>query len=266
MTLPDDGALIGWSMAIALEDGFDAPWYRPLLSISVILSVVLSLLLLSILVEKQQHKNLLQEILPAKALNSLQKSGMFVQEFPLVTIFFSDIIGFTSMSAEMQPIQVMKMLNSFYTEADKLAIKNKVYKIKTIGDAYMCVGGCPDKCSAVEGAERVAMFALDMIELAKRFRTDDGSEICIRAGIHSDAVVAGVIEKKRPQYTLFGDAVNVASSMESTSEKMKIQCSHVTAHLLKKGPSNHKFSLLKKGDMILGQGCFTTYFIDRALE
>ncbi len=106
-----------------------------------------------------------------------------------------------------------------------------------------------------------------MIELARRFRTDDGLEISIRAGIHSDAVVAGVIEKKRPQYTLFGDAVNMASFMEATSEKMKIQCSHVTAHLLKTAPNRHKFTLIEKGVVELTeQARFTTYFIDRSTE
>jgi class 3 adenylate cyclase len=128
----------------------------------------------------------------------------------------------------------------------------------------MCVGGCPDKCSAFEGAERIALFALDLIELTKRFRTDNGSQITIRAGIHSGAVVAGVIEKKRPQYTLFGDAVIVASSMETHSEAMKVQCSHVSSHLLKSAP-NYRFSLVENGIVELTeQGRFKTFFIERA--
>jgi class 3 adenylate cyclase len=253
-------------MSVAYSDGFGAPWYSPIISVCVILSIVLSLMVMLILIEKQQHKNLLHEMLPAKALKKLETQGVFVKEHTMVTIFFSDIVGYTSMSADMRPIQVMKMLNSFYTEADKLATKNKVYKIKTIGDAYMCVGGCPDKCSAFEGAERVALFALDLMEFVKKFRTEDGSQISLRAGIHSGAVVAGVIEKKRPQYTIFGDAVNVASSMESSAEAMKIQCSHVTSHLLKSAP-NYRFSLVEKSVVELtDHGQFNTYVIEGASE
>jgi class 3 adenylate cyclase len=255
-------------MAVAYDDGFKAPWFGAVTATSIILSVVLSGMLLCVLIEKQQHKILLQDMLPAAALKKLEKGSVYAREYPMVTICFSDIVGYTSMAADMRPIQVMKMLNSFYSAADKLAEKNKVYKIKTIGDAYMCVGGCPDKCSAFEGAERIALFALELMDLVKRFRTDDGLQITLRAGIHSGAVVAGVIEEKRPQYTIFGDAVNVASVMESSSEAGKIQCSHVTSHLLKYTP-NYSFSLVERSyvEHSDDQEKFSaTYFIEGVTE
>lgn len=232
-------------MSVAGDDGFEAPWLDIAIATSVLLSFVLSSMLMCILIEKRQHHNLLHEMLPAKALKKLEKGGVYVKEYSMVTICFSDIVGYTSMSADMRPIQVMKLLNAFYTEADKLAVKNKVYKIKTIGDAYMCVGGCPDKCHASEGAERAAMFALELIDLVKRFRTDDGLQITLRAGLHSGAVVAGVIEQKRPQYTIFGDAVTVASAMESSSDAMRIQCSAKTSSLLAEAP-HYNFSIVEK--------------------
>jgi class 3 adenylate cyclase len=204
-------------------------------------------------------------MLPAKALKKIGKGGVFIKQYHMVSIFFCDIVGYTSMATEMQPIEVMEMLNSFFKEVDILAEKHKVYKIKIIGDAYMCVGGCPDRCSAFEGAERVASFALDLIEFVKSFRADDGLQISVRAGIHSGAVVAGAIERKRPQYTIFGHAVDVASSMESSSHVMKIQCSHVTSNLLNQAP-NYGFSLVERGFTVNSKelGQFKTYFIEGA--
>jgi class 3 adenylate cyclase len=236
-----------WTIGVAYEDGINAPWYQWAIAASVILSTVISILLGFILVQKQQHSNLLTEILPPKAITKLQNNIVVVDKFNMATIFQSDIIGYTSMSAEMTPIMVMKMLNSFYEGVDKLANKHKVYKIKIIGDAYVCAAGCPYACSGPDGAERIALFALDIMEYTKNFRTDGGAEISLRAGIHSGPVVAGVVGKLRPQYTLFGNSVTVAAKMESTSSKMKIQCSNITWQLLQSAPRySFTFSNVKK--------------------
>jgi class 3 adenylate cyclase/sensor domain CHASE-containing protein len=255
-----------WTMAVAYDDGFGAPWLGWAIAISVMVSIAFSVVLLVILLEKQEHKNLLHEMLPKKALKKLARGGMVIDEYKMVTIFFSDIVGYTSMTADMQPITVMKFLNSFYIEVDKIADRYKVYKVKTIGDAYMCMGGCPDKCSVAEGAERVALFALDLMELVKSFRTEDGVQIVIRAGIHSGPIAAGVIERKRPQYAIFGDSVNVASSMEQYSKPMKIQCSDRTAHLLRQAPSYY-FSVKERGKVsIKDLGRIHTWYIEGAKE
>jgi atrial natriuretic peptide receptor A len=143
--------------------------------------------------EKQAHQDLLSEMLPKKALQKIQRGETVVEKYSMVTVFFCDIVGYTSISADMRPIQIMKMLNTYYSEVDKLANKHKVFKIETIGDSYMCVGGCPDRSLGPEAAEHVAVFALELIELVKNFSMEDGSQILIRCGINSGPVVAGVV-------------------------------------------------------------------------
>lgn len=225
-----------WTIGVAYNDGVEAPWFHWALAVSILLSIALSLLLFVILIEKQQRRELLQQIIPDQAIKKLQRKQVVVDKFNMVTLFQSDIIGYTSMSAEMTPIKVMQMLNSFYNGVDKLAMKHGVYKIKTIGDAYICVAGCPDVCSGPDGAERIALFALDMMEFTSNFRTEEGAEISLRAGIHSGELVAGIVGFLRPQYTVFGDTSTVASKMESSSKRMKIQCSDVTWRLLQDAP------------------------------
>ena len=234
-----------WEMSVGYENGLEAPWKGAGIAISVILSFVSSIMLMLILIEKQNHLNLLREILPKKAMKKVQKGETCVERYRLVTIFFSDIVGYTAMSSNMSPIQVMKMLNQFYSEVDKIADKHNIYKIEVVGDAYMCVVGCPESCVAPEGAERIVLFALDMIALVETFRMDDGSKIFVRAGIHSGPVVGGVVGTKRPHWTIFGDTVNTASRMESTSVKMKIQCSDLTHRLLQDAP-NYTFEFTGK--------------------
>jgi len=107
----------------------------------------------------------------------LQRGQTVLEKFNLVTIFFSDIVGFTNMAGNMTPIQVMKMLNELYTELDKLVEKHHVYKVETIGDAYMVVGGAPNRVPAPLAAERVALFALEAVNFVRKFRTKDGNQV-----------------------------------------------------------------------------------------
>jgi atrial natriuretic peptide receptor A len=214
-------------------------------------SFFLGLLTASTLVERQLHRNLLYKMMPRRAIAKLRRGQTVLEKFNLVTIFFSDIVGFTSMAGNMRPIQVMKMLNELYTELDKLVKKHQVYKVETIGDAYMVVGGAPDRVPAPLAAERVALFAIDAIELVETFRTKDGDRLFIRAGLASGPAVAGVVGQAMPRYCFFGDTVNFASRMESTSKKMRIQCAYITYRLLQDSPNMH-FNLVKRveGDIV----------------
>ena len=168
-----------------------APWYNSAVVCVVLGSLLFGLLTASTLVERQLHRNLLYKMMPKRAIAKLRRGQTVLEKFNLVTIFFSDIVGFTSMAGNMRPIQVMKMLNELYTELEKLVKKHQVYKVETIGDAYMVVGGAPDRVPAPLAAERVALFAIDAIEFVKTFRTKDGDQLFIRAGLASGPTVAG---------------------------------------------------------------------------
>lgn len=221
-----------WTISVAYRSGWVAPWFWWVLLTSILASIGLSLMLFLILIQKKLHRNLLKEMLPSKALKRKLRNQIAVDRYNMVTIFFCDIVGFTSLCAEMRPIQVIKMINSLYAEFDKLAEKHEVYKMRIIGDAYMCVAGCPHRCSGLEGAERIALFSLDLINLVKQFHTEDGSQLLVRAGIHSGPAIGGFVGISRPWYNLFGKTVEVASSMESSSEPMRILCSASTCTFL----------------------------------
>lgn len=256
-----------WENRVGSINGWSPPWYPATIAVVVVSSLILAFLMASTLVERQLHRNLVHKMLPPRAIAKLHRGQTVLEKFNPITIFFSDIVGFTSMAGNMRPIQVMKMLNELYTELDKLTEKHRVYKVETIGDAYMVVGGAPERVPAPVAAERVALFALDAIDLVERFRTEDGGRIFIRAGLASGPTVAGVVGQSMPRYCFFGDTVNFASRMESTSKKMRIQCAEITFRLLRDAP-NRYFELTKRmeGDIsgvnIKGKGHQTTYWIE----
>lgn len=182
------------------------------------------------------------------------------------TIFFSDIVEFTTISGNMTPIEVMKMLNEIYTEFDRLVKKYGVYKVETIGDAYIVIGGGPDKFSGAEGAKRVALFALDVMNFVKEYRTENEVQIFLRAGLASGPAVGGVVGTSMPKFTLFGDTVNLASRMESTSKPMKIQCTALTYNLLRAAPDfEFEFDKRYDGDKdsvkVKGKGFVKTWWV-----
>ena len=120
--------------------------------------------------------------------------------------------------------------------------------VETIGDAYIVIAGGPEKCEGREGAERAALFALDCIDCVKnRFTFHDGSRVKIRAGIASGLVIAGVVGKSMPKFTLFGDTVTLASQLETTSTSMRVQCTDLTQRLLRDSISC-RFSLEERRD------------------
>ena len=120
-------------------------------------------------------------MLPVKTLPYVERGLNFCEQFQTVTILFSDIVSYTSMAAQMDPMAVVNMLNELYFMYDRLVEKHNVYKVETIGDAFMCAGGVPDATSAVHGAEAVANMALDMIEV----RVAHHYSPCARAGLSS---------------------------------------------------------------------------------
>lgn len=250
-----------WTMYVKSHRNFrEENWYT--IIIAVVLSFIVSCIVAATLTEKKLNTMLLYKIMPTDAVKKLNRGQTVIERYNVVTIFFSDIVGFTSMCGEMKPIQIMKMLNELYMQFDKLVEKHGVYKVETIGDAYMVVGGAPQRIPAPEAAQKVAMFALEAMELVKSFTTTDGDKVIIRAGIASGPVVAGVVGTSMPRYCFFGDTVNLASRMESNSIKLKIQCSDFTYRLLRDAP-NYQFNIEMRDTLVdlKGKGLTQTWWI-----
>ncbi len=188
-----------WTLVAGYTCAVRPSWETTAIVAVVLVSFIIASLVLATLVKNQQHKNLLYKMMPKRAISKLNKGQTVVEKYSCVTIFFSDIVDFTTIAGEMSPILVMKMLNELYNEFDKIVEKHNCYKVETIGDAYMIVGGAPDRVSRSEAAKKVALFALDALECVKYFKTSEGTQINIRAGIASGAVVAGVVGSAMPR-------------------------------------------------------------------
>ncbi|NXN00658.1 ANPRA protein, partial [Sylvia borin] len=212
--------------------------------------------------EKQKTDRLLYSMLPKQVADDLrQGKHAQAQSYSSATIFFSDIVGFTELSSSSTPYQVVDLLNKLYTTFDEIIDNYDVYKVETIGDAYMVVSGVPKENGILHAGE-IASMALDLLDVCKTFKIPHkpSTLLKIRAGIHSGAVVAGVVGTKMPRYCLFGDTVNTASRMESTSEALKIQCSSSAYQLLEQ---IGEYVLVCRGNLqVKGKGDMVTYWLE----
>ncbi|XP_041481819.1 atrial natriuretic peptide receptor 1-like [Lytechinus variegatus] len=211
--------------------------------------------------EKKRSETLLYEVLPRSVAEQL-KQGKSVdpESYENVTIFFSDIVGFTALSSQSTPLEVVALLNDLYTCFDSIIAHFDVYKVETIGDAYMVVSGLPIR-NGTAHAREIAQMSLALLGAVKSFkiRHRPNEQLKLRAGIHSGPCVAGVIGVKMPRYCLFGDTVNTASRMESTGEALKIHTSLTCKTILEKF---QVFVLELRGLVEMkGKGKQTTYWL-----
>ncbi len=212
--------------------------------------------------EKSKVEVLLNELLPRSVAEAL-KAGKNVkpEAFENMTLFFSDIVGFTNISARGTPMQVVVMLNNMYTAFDEVASHFDVYKVATIGDAYMVSSGVPIRNGDQHAHEIVAM-SIGLLEASAAFPIPHmpGEHLRMRVGIHTGPVVAGVAGLKMPRYLLFGDTVDIASKMESGGEAMRIHISDTTEDLIRKDGA---FEIILRGEMeVKGKGLINTYWVN----
>ncbi|GLV35342.1 Guanylyl cyclase at 88E [Carabus blaptoides fortunei] len=209
--------------------------------------------------EMRRTDELLYQMIPKQVADRLRRGENPIdtcEMFDSVTILFSDVVTFTEICSRITPMEVVSMLNAMYSIFDTLTERNKVYKVETIGDAYMVVCGAPDKDP--NHSQRVCDMAMDMVEAITDLKDPStGSHLRIRVGVHSGAVVAGIVGLKMPRYCLFGDSVNTASRMESTSEAMKIHISQSTKELL-----TSAYHVAERGEIqVKGKGAMKTYWL-----
>jgi len=183
-------------------------------------------------VEQLKTEKLMLNILPRPIADRLKRGEKNISgSYPDVTILFSDLVGFTKMSSQTSATDLVKLLNDLFTRFDKRADALGVEKIKTIGDAYMAVAGLP--IPRPDHAQLSAELALGMFDDLKAFNQENGKELDMRIGLNSGPVVAGVIGFTKFSYDLWGNTVNTASRMESTSKPGRVQVSPATYEAIK---------------------------------
>ena len=208
-------------------------------------------------VEYERSEALLANILPAEVAAKLKDPahGTIADRYDDASILFADIAGFTERASEIPPIDLVRFLDRLYTTFDRLVDRHGLEKIKTTGDSYMVVSGVPTPHR--DHAEAIAALALDMSRAVADLRDPKGNPVPLRMGIAAGPVVAGVVGARRFFYDVWGDAVNVASRMESTDPEGRIQVPHDVYERLR-----HAFVLEERGEVqIKGKGLMRTWYL-----
>jgi adenylate cyclase len=206
--------------------------------------------------ERDRSEQLLLNVLPPSIAGRLKdRDATIADRYAEATILFADLVEFTRLAQRMDAESVVRMLNDVFTRFDALTDRYGLEKIKTIGDCYMAVGGVPerrdDHCAAV------ASMALDMIRELEAFNAAHGHALRLRIGINTGEVVAGVIGRKKFIYDLWGDAVNMASRMESHGEPSRIQVTQAVVDAI-----GDRFVFEARGQIeVKGRGAMTTFFL-----
>jgi class 3 adenylate cyclase len=201
--------------------------------------------------EQARSRALLLNILPREIVGRLEAGERVIADrHPDVSVLFSDLVGFTETSSRLEPQVLVGELNALFSRFDSLCEEAGVEKIKTIGDAYLAVGGLPG--GRANHVPAIAELALGILEVVR------DTTWRIRIGLHAGPAVAGVIGTRKFVYDVWGDTVNVASRLESTSEPNRIHVSEAVA-----GALGEAFRLQTRGTVRLkGKGEVTTFFLE----
>ena len=207
-------------------------------------------------IEREKSERLLLNVLPKSIADRLKQGETSIADsFPDVTVLFADLGDFTRLATELPAPELVHLLDEIFSKFDWLAELHLLEKIKTIGDAYMAVGGLPTP--RPDHVEAVAEMALDMQKVVTKLNVGDGKSFELRIGISTGPVVAGIIGSKKFIYDLWGDTVNIASRMESLGQLGAIQVSEPTYERLK-----DKYTFERRGKIeVKGKGKMTTYFL-----
>ncbi|KAG7204035.1 hypothetical protein KM043_001894 [Ampulex compressa] len=212
--------------------------------------------------EKRKSDTLLFQMLPPSVAQQLKQTQQVPAEYyEAVTVYFSDIVGFTEIAAENTPLEVVTFLNSIYKLFDARIECYDVYKVETIGDSYMVASGLPVR-NGNKHVSEIATMALDLLAASSVFQVPKrpGEKLQIRSGAHTGPVVAGIVGSKMPRYCLFGDTVNTASRMESTGEALRI---HISLEMKKALDAVGGFKIEHRGLVdVKGKGLMDTYWLE----
>jgi adenylate cyclase len=204
--------------------------------------------------EQQRSEMLLRNVLPAGVIERLGRGETVVADhFDQVTVLFCDLVGFTVLSARLEPTETLDLLNEIFSGFDRLAEENGLEKIKTIGDAYMVVGGVPEPVK--DHARRVIRMACGMPGVVAS--AANGEALDVRIGIDTGAAVAGIIGKQKFFYDVWGDTVNMASRLEGACEPGRIHVSSAT-----RDATSDQFLFEERGPIeIRGKGLMNTFYV-----
>jgi class 3 adenylate cyclase len=203
----------------------------------------------------RQSEGLVQSILPSSVAERLKRGETVADHFEEATVLFADLVNFTTFAAQNPPDVVVTHLNRVFRSFDLIVESSGLEKIKTIGDAYMLVGGVPKPFA--DHAAAVVAAGLAMLSACRRLSAQGDVAVDLRIGIHTGPLMAGVIGRQRFAYDVWGDTVNVASRMEATSVAGRVQISEATRLAL-----NERFSLEPRGEIeVKGKGRLRTSFV-----
>lgn len=208
--------------------------------------------------EKQRSDQLLRNILPEETAKELKEHGKVTSHrFDSVTVLFTDFVGFTKYSEGLSPEALVETVDFYFSKFDEIIEQYGLEKIKTIGDAYMCVGGLPFEIE--DHAKKIVKAAIEIVTFVEEISDNQQTErnFSIRVGIHTGSVVAGVVGSKKFAYDVWGDTVNIAARMETNSEEGKINISASTHNLIQ-----DEFECEYRGEIdVKNKGMMKMYFV-----